>query len=621
MDDVGTKRSWAVGIVSVRRVRSDPGGRQNDVDVAALFDQALALFRAGHLAQAKRIARRILADDPNHAQALHLLGVALSQQGNHTEGLRFIDAARQIDGQSASIHNTRGNVLVALQRFDEAVASYDNAIALKSDFIEPFCNRGAALQELKRFDEAVTSYDNAIALRPNYAEAFCNRGLALQELKRFDEALASYDKAIALTPDYAEAFYNRGLGLQRLERFDEAVASYDKAIALKSDFAEALCNRGAALQELKRFDEAVTSYNKAIALKPDAEAFYSRGIVLQELSRFDEALASYDQAIALKPGYAEAFWNRALGKLLLGRYEEGWGDYEWRLVAKDFASRRLDLEVPTWQGEDLSGRHLLVLGEQGFGDVVQFVRYLPLLAERKCKVTFLAPAKLVRLLRRSIQPVEIVSELEAGQEIDFHVAMMSLPLRFNTLLASIPHKVPYLIAEPELEARWKAQIGVHGFKIGIAWQGNPGNKIDEGRSIPLEQFVPLSRVPGVRLISLQKQVGLDQLAGMSKDVAIESLGDAFDSGPDAFIDTAAVMINLNLVITADTSIAHLAGALGRPTWVALKQVPDWRWLLDREDCPWYPTVRLFRQARRDDWASVFARINQQIKSLFNASGT
>ena len=599
-------------------LETDPGSRRNDV--AALFDQAVALFRGGRLAEAKRIARRILADQPKHAQALHLLGVALSQQGNHTEGLRFIDAAMQIEGQSASIHNSRGNVLRALERFSDAVASYDKAIALKSDFAEPFCNRGTALQELKRFAEALGSYDNAIALKSNYAEAFCNRGLVLQELNRFDEALASYDKAIALRPDYPEAFYNRGLGLQRLKRFDEALASYDQAIALKSDFAEAFCNRAASLRQLKRLNEALASYDQAIALKPDlAEAFFSRGIVQQELKRLDEALASYNRAIAFKPDYAEAIWNRALGMLLLGRYEEGWRDYESRSTAKDFPSRWPDLEVPTWQGEDLSGRHLLVLEEQGLGDTIQFVRYLPLLAERNCKVTFLAPAKLVRLLRGSMQPVEIVSELKAGQEIDFHVALLSLPLRFNTTLGSIPHKVPYVRAEPELEARWKAQIGAHGFKIGIAWQGNP--KIAEGRSIPLEQFVPLSRVPGVRLISLQKHVGLDQLARLSKDAAIESLGEAFDSGPDAFIDTAAVMTNLDLVITADTSIAHFAGALGRPTWIALKHVPDWRWLLDREDCPWYPTMRLFRQPRRDDWASVFAGVNQELKSQFNASGS
>jgi protein O-GlcNAc transferase len=315
------------------RLETDPGGRRNDV--APLFDQALALFRGGRLAEAKRIARRILANQPKHAQALHLLGAALSQQGNHTEGLRFIDAAMQIEGQSASIYNSRGNVLVALQRFGEAVASYDKAIALKSDYAEAFCNRGAALQELKRFDEALASYDKAIALKSNSAEAFCNRGLALQELKRFDEALASYDKAIALTPDYAEAFCSRGAALQRLKRFDEALASYDKAIALKSDFADAFCNRGAALQELKCLDEALASYDRAIALKPDvAEAFYSRGIVLQDLNRFDEALASYDKAIALKPNYAEAWLGRGNVFTDLRRFDEAFAAYDQALNLK-----------------------------------------------------------------------------------------------------------------------------------------------------------------------------------------------------------------------------------------------------------------------------------------------
>src|SRR5262249_25146736 len=192
------------------------------------------------------------------------------------------------------------------------------------------------------------------------------------------------------------------------------------------------------------------------------------------------------------------------------------------------------------------------------------------------------------------------------------VALMSLPYRFNTELGSIPSKVPYLRAEAELEMRWKARIGTHGFKVGIAWQGTPAGRIDKGRSIPLENFVPLTRIPGVRLISLQKHDGLDQLSALPQDIKIETLGDSFDDGPDAFIDTAAVMNSLDLVITSDTSVAHLAGALGRPTWVALKDVPDWRWLLDREDSPWYPTLRLFRQPQRDDWASVFANIEREL---------
>jgi tetratricopeptide (TPR) repeat protein len=556
------------------RLETNPGNRRNDV--ASLFHQALALFHGGRLAEAKRIARRILADQPKHAQALHLLGVALSQQGNHTEGLRFIDAAMQIEGQSASIYNSRGNVLVALQRFGEALASYDKAIALKSDFAEPFCNRGGALQELKRFDEALASYDKAIALKPNSAEAFCNRGLALQELKRFDEALASYDKAIALMPDYAEAFCSRGAALQGLERLDEALVSYDKAIALKSDFVDAFCNRAAALHKMKRLDEA---------------------------------LASYDQAIAHKPDCAEGYKNRALVRLLMGRYPEGWTDNEWRWAAKDFPSKRPNSKAPAWQGEDLSGRHLLVFSEQGFGDVIQFVRYLPLLAEHKCKITFLASAKLVPLLRLLSEQIEIVSELSGVENFDFQVPLMSLPLAFSTLLETIPSKTPYLFASPERVKVWEEWLPKsHVPRVGIGWAGNPTFQGDKSRSIGLPRLVPLLSVPRIQFISLQKDLRSGDEELLRQYPQIMHLGDRLDD----FHDTAAVMSLLDLVISSDTAPVHLAGALGRPVWVLLQYVPDWRWLLDRDDSPWYPSARLFRQPVAGDWDSVVAKVIEEL---------
>ena len=266
------------------------------------------------------------------------------------------------------------------------------------------------------------------------------------------------------------------------------------------------------------------------------------------------------------------------------------------------------------EARSLRGRRLLVFSEQGLGDVIQFVRYLPLLLEREANVTFLASAKVIRLLRPLTAKIAVISATKETS-FDFQCALMSLPYRLNTDLSSIPNKVPYLAAEEELVARWKARVGGHGFKVGIAWQGNPRASIDQGRSIPVAEFVPLSGLPGVRLISLQKHDGLDQLALLQPDSKIETLGDDFDNGLDAFVDTAAVMESLDLIITSDTSIAHLAGALGRPTWVALKHVPDWRWMLDRDDSPWYPTMRLFRQSARDDWRSVFAAIEQELRSL------
>src|SRR5689334_4626039 len=460
-------------------------------NAATLFDQALALFRGGRVAEAKRIARRILADQPKHAPALHLLGVALSHQGNHTEALRYIDAAIQIEGQSSSIYNSRGNVLAALQRYEEAVADYRKAIALKPDFAEAFANRGGALQELKRFDEALASYDKAIALKPDYAEALCGRGTTLQALKRLDEALANYDKAIALNPHYADAYM-----------------------------------------------------------------------------------------------------NRALIKLLLGRYHDGWPDNEWRWRTKNFPSKSPSIKVPAWHGEDLSGRHILVFSEQGLGDVIQFFRFLPLLAERKCKVTLLAPAKLVSLLRLSSDQIEIISELGNVENIDFQVSLMSLPHAFDTRLETIPSKTPYLAAPPERVKVWEEWLPKsRALRVGIGWAGNPNFSTDTSRSIGLPRLLPLLSVPGVQFISLQKDLRSGDEELLRQHPQVIHVGDRLKD----FGETAAIMSLLDLVISSDTAPVHLAGALRRPVWVLLRHVPDWRWLLDRDDSLWAPSAKLFIQ--------------------------
>lgn len=323
------------------RLEADPHTRR--YDDSPHFDQALTLFQSGRLAEAKRIARHILADDPKHAQASHLLGVALSQQGNHTEGLRFIDAALQIEAKSAFIHNSRGNVLVALQRFDEARASFEMAIALNPQHAVALSNLGNVYQELGWLDQAILNYDKAIALAPDDAEAFYNRGGCLQKLKRFEEALVSYDQVIALKSDYADAFSNRGSVLQALGRHSEAVTSYERAIALKPNFPEALCNRGSALQELKRFDEAIASYNEAIALKQDfAEPFNYRGLSFEKLGRLPEALASFETAIALKPDYAEAYGNRGTVLKELNRFDEALVSYDRAIALKPDSAEALN---------------------------------------------------------------------------------------------------------------------------------------------------------------------------------------------------------------------------------------------------------------------------------------
>jgi tetratricopeptide (TPR) repeat protein len=462
--------------------------------------------------------------------------------------------------------------------------------------------------------EAVSQFDLALQLKSDHAELFNNRGNALKELKRPNEAIESYERAIALRPQFAEAHVNLGNLLLALERWGEALEHYDRALSKKS-YPSAFFSRGISLLRLGRFDDALASCDRAVELDPNhAEAFNLRGNVLVALKRVDEALASFNRAIEINPARAEAFYDRSHCRLLAGFYREGWADHEWRWQSKGFPSKRPAVNAPPWRGQNLDGRRILVFREQGYGDIIQFARYIPLLRQCGAEVTFFLSPQLHRLLRPLIGGVNVISEIDGQMRFDFQCALMSLPLGFKTDLAAIPVVNPYIGAEPDLLACWRERIGSHGFKIGIAWQGNP-KALERTRFIPLRNFVPLARLPGVRLISLQYKDGLDQLAELPGDVRIELPGDDFCRGPDAFVDTAAVVANLDLVISCDTSIAHVAGAMGAPVWVALNHVPDWRWLLDRDDSPWYPSARLFRQSQRGNWEAVFLDIKRELQAL------
>src|SRR5215471_2502649 len=420
-------------------------------------------------------------------------------------------------------------------RLEEALARYDRVIVLRPDDAVAFNNRGNVLLELERFDEALTSYDRAIALKPQYALAFNNRGNALKAMKRYAGALASYDRAIALKPDYAAAFSNRGNVLLDLDDPEAALTSYDLAIAADPGTSEVYSNRGNLLFEMNRFEESLASCDQAIALRPDnASAHVNRGNTLREMKRLDEALASYDRVVALKPDYADALKLRGMCRLLCARYRDGWRDYEWRWETNEFSGYP-KIDAPVWQGEDLTGASIAVYAEQGAGDIIQFSRYLPLLVQRGAEVTFLTSPRMLRVLKSLSPKIAVSSKMDAGARPDFQCALMSLPMRFGSEASSIPNEIPYLKAEPALTARWKERLGGTGFKIGIAWQGKPGSRIDRRKWVPLVAFAPLAACPGVRLISLQKTFGLEQLEALPEGLAVESLGDEFDGGPDAFI--------------------------------------------------------------------------------------
>ena len=563
--------------------------------------------------EALQSSDRAISLAPGDARGFNNKANALMALNRQREAVENYDQAVTLDPHFAEAHCNRADAWHELGRPQEALRDYDRAIALRADYAEAHYNRASVLQELARLTEALEGYGRVIELRPNFAEAHNNRGNVLHALKRYEAALCAYERAIALDPNSVKARNNKGLALKDLERFDEALQSFDLAIQIEPQSAESHLNRGNALAGLRRFDDAIDSYDRAIALNPlYVEAYNNRGNALRKLLRIDDALQSYAQAVKIKPDHAEATCNLGICTLLAGNFEAGWPLYEWRKKQQE-PERLCRYPQPAWTGrEGLEGKYLFVHAEQGLGDTIQFCRYALLAQEKAAKVILAVQDPLVRLVKCLSPTIEVLQLTTPPPEFDCHIALMSMPLAFQMSLGTCPANVPYLSAEPRRVESWKRKLGHEGIKIGVCWQGNKHGEIDKGRSFPVRHFEGLSRIPGIRLISLQKGDGVEQLSDLPAGMTIETLGEEFDAGADAFIDTAAVMEGLDLVITSDTAIAHLAGALGRPAWVALPFAPDWRWLLGRSDSPWYPTLRLFRQPTPGNWCSVFAAIQAQL---------
>jgi Tfp pilus assembly protein PilF len=486
-------------------------------------------------------------------------------------------------------------------------------ISLRPGLDRAHFHRANALHALKRHDEALASYDRALALRPGLAIAHSNRGNVLQALSRFNEAMASYDRAIALRPRFALAHYNRGNALQDLKRFDDALASYDRALALRPDLAEALSNRGNVLQRLKRFDEAVASYDRAIAARPGfAEAFSNRGAALQELNRHHEALASYDGALNVLPDYADAHFNKALCMLALGDFDRGWQVHEWRWQTEQLRASKHNFTQPLWLGQsDIAGKTIVLHSEQGFGDTIQFCRYVPMVAARGARVILEVQEPVRKLMTDLAGATQVIARGDPLPDFDTYCPLLSLPLAFGTRLATIPADVPYLHAASQDVADWDARLGPKSRpRIGLAWSGLPTHKNDHNRSIRLSALLPLLDADAT-FVSLHKDVHAEDARVLKERSELLFFGNEIKD----FSDTAALIANLDLIISVDTSVVHLAGALAKPVWVLLPFMPDWRWLLDRNDSPWYPTARLYRQDDTHMWDSVIARVHAALRDF------
>ncbi|MGD0390086.1 MAG: tetratricopeptide repeat protein, partial [Tepidisphaeraceae bacterium] len=570
-------------------------------------EEAIAAFKT---------AIRLKGDFPvaksNLAAAYFEWGNALSAKGQTAEALEVFQQAVAFKPDFIEAYNSLGIALQRKGRLEEAVASFRQAIRLKPELAEAHNNLGAALKDVGQIDEAVTVLRRAIRLKPDLADAHNNLGNALKDKGQIEEAIAAHRQAIRIKPDYAAAHNNLGNTLGAKGQLDEAIASYRQAIRFDPDLAAGYSNLGNALGEVGQLHEAVTSFRQAIRLKPDfAEAHHNLGNALMEMGQVDEAIASYRKAIALKRQYGEAHTGLALALLARGDFRPGLEEYEWRWKCKDFPSPARNFARPQWDGCPLQDRTLLLHAEQGFGDAIHFIRYLPLVQQRGGRIVIECPAELQRLFQTIAGRCQIVVRGRPLPPFDFHCPILSLPLAFKTTLESIPAEVPYLFPDPELLESWRQKLSASaaGLKVALNWAGNPNVRRDHARSMSLDRLAPLSEVRGATFYSLQKGAAGRQADQPPAGLPLVNLAPELHD----FADTAAVMCLMDLVITTDTSVAHLAGALGRPVWVMLQFMPDWRWFLDREDSPWYPTMRLFRQAAPGDWLDVTQRVAERLE--------
>lgn len=615
-------------------------GKSSELD--RMVSAAVQLHQRGQLGEAEALYRQVLARQPRHADAGHYLGLIAYQRGYAEAAADMIAAAIRLAPKNAAAHANLALPLQKLGRAAEALASCDRALALDAAQPDALMNRGIALQSLGRHAEAVDTYAMLLQRRPDHAGALTNRGNSLQQLGRYGEALESDERLLVLQPESGSSLNRAGISLLHLGRPAEALDRFDQALRLSPADADLLCNRALAEQELRRYDAALATCDQVLAADPaHPQALTIRGNVLQKLNRFEEAIAAYDRAIdprpalrwtnralallalnrlaearedldralAAEPGFAEAHWNLAAVRLLTGDFTGGWPEYEWRWRLGRLRHTVREFVQPLWSGQDVAGRTVFVHAEQGFGDTLQFCRYVSLLAQRGARVLLEVQPPLKRLLQGLDGAAEVFGCGEPVPPFDLHVPLLSLPLAFGTTLDSIPSSPAYLSADAERVARWRDRLPASaGLRVGLAWAGRDTHNNDRNRSLPLGALLQLP-VPGVTWVSLQKELrdGDQALLAARPDV-LQAGAELAD-----FADTAALLSCLDVVITVDTAVAHLAGALGRPVWLLLPFAPEWRWLMEREDSPWYPTARLYRQLRPGDWDDVLRRVADSLR--------
>ena len=632
-----------------RRAQARAGTPVGGDQIAHWFGQAVTLHQAGRLADAVSWYRKVIAAAPGVPEAHHNMGLALKGLGKLPQAIACYDQALALNPAYAEAHNSRGNALTDQGKLTAAVAAFTQAVTIDPRYAAAHNNLGTVLKDLGRLDQALAAFTQAVTLDPSYAEAHNNLGATLHQMGRLDEALAALAQALELDPNHPRALANRagalfaqgkyedaladgaravaiaptlafahntlGNTFKAMGRIEEAVDAYRKAVELAPNLAELHDNLGNALSEWGRSVEAEAACRKALKLAPDfAKAHNNLGTALRDQGRRDEALACFRKALDLDPGMAAAHTNLGMALLYEGDYVQGWREFEWRWRTGKLPDK--PSELPRWEGQDLHAKTLLLYAEQGLGDVLHFVRYAPLLAERGARVVLEVQPTLKRLVAQIPGVSQVVGLGEPLPAFDYCLPLMSAPHRLGTQLDTIPADGPYLPVQSEWGARWAERIrAMPGLKVGLVWAGDPrphdanAHAADRRRSIPLAQWLEVLGLHGISFVSLQLGGGRAQLADLDADIRphdwMDEIGD--------FADTAGLVSHLDLIVSVDTSVVHLAGGMGKPVWVLSRHDGCWRWLKDGPTSPWYPSARIFRQGKPGDWTPVLAEVAAALK--------
>jgi len=597
-----------------------------NADLHSVLQAGLRAHQAGQLADAKAAYEQVLAAQPNHADASHLLGIIAHQGGDHETAVTLIGTAIGLNPAVAAYHSNLGNALLAQGRASDAAASYGKALAISPGDAEIHANLGAALVDAGDMDGAAASYRKALALNPNNAETHVNLGNALKDLGRLDDAIASYRKGLALAPDMAGAHTNLGLALHDQDHLEDAIASHLRALAINPDYAEAHSNLGKTLKEAGRLEDAIASHRRALAINPGlAEAHGNLGNALKELGRWDAALASYHAALIINPDYAEAHNNLGMLQLAMGDFPDGWKNYAWRRQVKDFTNghRKNIYTAPFWTGEKLAGEKILIRMEQGIGDEIMFASMLPDLAKISSAIVVQCDKRLLPLFERSFPEISFLDHpsspadesIRGGFDVQFLAGDMGA--HFRTHIDAFPKRPEFIYPNKENQSRMRndyAHRWPGKFLVGVSWRS--GNaKAGMKRSVSLDQLRSLLANADCQFINLQYGDVVKDLANFKNNTGLDIFQDGNIDPLQDMDGFAAQIAALDLVISIDNSTVHLAGALGIPTWTLLPDIPDWRWMVEGQGSPWYPALRLFRQQERNDWTRVIDNIRGELEKL------